>query len=146
MSEINHRVGIKATPEQVYEALTTNDGLAAWWTNDVSGAGDEGSTISFRFDGGGPDFEVAELVPNKSVRWWHVGKVPSAWERTEVRFLLQADGEQTFVRFSHSNWKGNDEFLAHCTTKWAVFLLSLKAYLETGKGHPYPHDTQINCD
>jgi hypothetical protein len=32
----------------------------------------------------------------------------------------------------------------HCSTKWAVFLLSLKALLETGAGSPFPHDTQIN--
>jgi hypothetical protein len=47
MTDINHRVGIKATPESVYEALTTDDGLTKWWTNDISGAGEVGSAIEF---------------------------------------------------------------------------------------------------
>lgn len=144
MHEINHRVGIDATPERIYQALTTNDGLAAWWTHDVSGAGGEGSIIEFRFGGGGPDFEVAELVSNRSVRWWHSGNVPEAWMKTEILFQLQQEEEQTFVRFTHSNWKENSDFLAHCCSKWGVFLLSLKDYLETGKGRPYPNDLQID--
>ena len=71
MSEINHQVGIKSSPEDVYKALTTNEGLMKWWTNDVAGAGEVGSIIKFRFNGGGPDFSVSELVPNEKVRWTH---------------------------------------------------------------------------
>lgn len=67
MYAINHRVGIQAPSEQVYEALTTNDGLMKWWTNDVSGAGDVGAVIKFRFNGSGPDFKVAKLVANNTV-------------------------------------------------------------------------------
>lgn len=32
----------------------------------------------------------------------------------------------------------------HCSTKWAIFLMSLKAYLETGAGQPSPHDVKID--
>jgi hypothetical protein len=110
----------------------------------VSGSGKEGSIIEFRFGGGGPDFEVAELIPNQSVRWWHSGRIPKAWIKTEILFQLQPDKEQTFVRFTHSNWKENSDFLAHCSSKWGIFLLSLKAYLETGQGRPYPNDVQID--
>ncbi len=39
MAEIHHRIGIKASAERIYQALTTNEGLASWWTNDVTGAG-----------------------------------------------------------------------------------------------------------
>jgi hypothetical protein len=28
--------------------------------------------------------------------------------------------------------------MAHCSARWAYFLLSLKSYLETGKGTPFP--------
>ena len=43
MHEISHRVGIKASVEKIYQALTTNEGLTQWWPNDVSGAGSVGS-------------------------------------------------------------------------------------------------------
>jgi hypothetical protein len=32
----------------------------------------------------------------------------------------------------------------HCSTKWAVFLLSLKALLETGKGAPWPTEVKLD--
>ena len=144
MFAIHHRVGIKALPEIIYEALTTDEGLARWWTNDISGAGDVGSIIEFRFNGGGPDFEVTELIPNRRVRWRHSGNVPEAWMGTEILFELQTDDQQTFVRFTHCNWKESNNFMAHCSTKWAVFLISLKEAVETGQGMPFPNDTQID--
>jgi len=144
MAEISHRVGIKASPEKIYEALTTNNGLAQWWTNDISGAGEVGSIIEFRFNGGGPDFAVSELVPNKIVRWKHSGDMPESWMGTEILFQLKSEGEQTFVRFTHSNWKEPTDFMAHCSTKWAVFLISLKDAVETNQGKPFPNDIQID--
>ena len=45
MVDIIHRVGIAASAGEVYNALTTNMGLAKWWTTDTSGAGSVGSTI-----------------------------------------------------------------------------------------------------
>ncbi|MBQ0785797.1 MAG: SRPBCC domain-containing protein [Amphritea sp.] len=144
MMDINHRVGIKASPEKIYEALTTNDGLAQWWTNDISGAGGVGSIIEFRFNGGGPDFAVVELVANKTVRWKHSGNMPEPWMGTEILFQLQVEGEQTFVRFTHSDWKEPTDFMAHCSTKWAVFLISLKDAVESNQGRPFPNDMQID--
>jgi hypothetical protein len=32
----------------------------------------------------------------------------------------------------------------HCSTKWAYFLLALKAQLEGGRGTPYPDDMKIS--
>ena len=144
MHQINHRVGIKASPEKIYELLTTDTGLTQWWTNDVSGAGDVGSVIKFRFDGGGPDFTVSELTPNKVVHWKHSGNVPEDWMGTEISYQLEVEGDQTFVRFIHANWKESSDFLAHCSTKWAVFMLSLKDAAETGRGKPFPGDIHID--
>lgn len=144
MFAISHRVGIEALPERIYKALTTDEGLKQWWTNDITGAGGVGSVIKFRFNGGGPDFIVKELIVNKSVRWEHSGDVPEAWMGTEIYFQLQIDDKQTFVLFTHSNWKESTDFMAHCSTKWAVFLISLKEAVETNQGRPFPNDVQID--
>ena len=141
---IKHKVGIKASEQTIYNALTTNEGLAAWWTNDVSGAGEVGSTIAFRFNGGGPDFKVQSLTENRQVVWSHEESMPDAWNGTEIVFDIEPSAEQCFVHFQHRNWKSDDGFFAHCNTKWAVFLLSLKDYLETGAGKPFPNDIQID--
>jgi len=68
MAEIIYRVGIACSPNEVFDALTTNEGLSRWWTNDISGAGGVGSIIKFRFDGMGPDFELVELQTDTLVR------------------------------------------------------------------------------
>lgn len=144
MHSIHHEVGISATASAIYAALTTDKGLAGWWTTDTAGCGPVGSTIQFRFNGSGPDFEVTELRPDGLVRWRHCGGGPDAWVGTEVSFSLRVADHQTSVRFRHSGWAAERDFMAHCSTKWAVFLLSLKDLLETGKGKPFPHDIHIN--
>jgi len=146
MVNIIHRIGIKANPQDVYKALTTNEGLSTWWTTDTSGAGSVGSIIEFRFGGGGPDFEVVELQTDSLVRWKHSGEMPEAWMGTEVSFKLYPSDNQTLVLFSHSDWQGPSDFMAHCSTKWAMFLMSLKAALEKGKGNPFPNDVPIDYD
>ena len=37
MVDIAHRVGIKAPASQVYQALATPEGVAAWWAEDTHG-------------------------------------------------------------------------------------------------------------
>lgn len=144
MSDINHLVGIKATAKQIYQALTTDEGLMQWWTNDVSGAGPIGSIIKFRFNGSGPNFTVNQLVENKRVGWKHSGEMPQAWVGTNILFEIDETADQTMVKFTHSNWNEATSFHAHCNTKWAVFLLSLKDALEKNEGRPFPNDVQID--
>jgi len=146
MAEIIHRVGIAGSASEIYKALITDEGLSRWWTADTSGAGDVGSIIKFRFDGGGPDFEVVERKADSIVRWKHCGEMPGPWIGTEVSFQLRSEGGQTYVLFAHSNWKEPSDFMAHCSTKWAVFLVSLKEAIETGKGKPFPDDIHIDHD
>ena len=46
--DILHRVGIKATTDQVYEALATPEGVAGWWTEDSHGDRSVGGNLDFR--------------------------------------------------------------------------------------------------
>jgi uncharacterized protein YndB with AHSA1/START domain len=141
MVDILHRVGMTATPDQVYDALTTIEGLAAWWTTDTR-EGD--NTVEFRFgEVGGFDMRVVELTPNKRVEWLVVDG-PAEWIGTTVTFDLAQDGEWTIALFAHTGWREPVEFMYHCSTKWASFLLSLKALVETGTGAPHPRDVQIS--
>ena len=69
MVDILHRIGVEGvTPDKVYDALTTVEGLAGWWTDDTKGTGDEvGGVVAFRFLPGGFDMEVTELKPSERV-------------------------------------------------------------------------------
>ena len=111
MPNIIHRAGIKGNVNEIYNALTTNEGLARWWTTDTKGAGGIGSTIKFRFNGGGPDFEVIDLQENSLIKWKHSGEMPPAWIDTEISFKLTTEDEQTIVLFMHSNWKESSDFM-----------------------------------
>lgn len=144
MSTIRHRIGVRETaPQAVYDALTTIDGLAAWWAVDTSGDPAVDGVIAFRFSTGGFDMRVRELVPAKSVRW-EVVDGPEEWIGTEVSFDLRQEDGFTVVLFEHRGWAEPVEFMYHCSTKWASFLLSLKELLETGAGRPDPHDLRIS--
>src|SRR5690606_17387767 len=108
-----------------------------WWTRDTSGEAKVGGTLVFRFltpDGdekGQFQAEVLELAPGERVRWRIVAG-PEDWVGTEVEFALSRDGDMTLVLFAHRNWREATEFMAHCSMKWATFLLSLRSLVETG--------------
>lgn len=80
MVDILHRVAVKTpTPEKVYDALTTVEGLAGWWTDDTKGNADVGGILQFRFTPvGGFDIEVVELRPSERVTW-RVVDGPEEW-------------------------------------------------------------------
>ncbi|KON74687.1 activator of HSP90 ATPase [Cellulosimicrobium cellulans F16] len=145
MVDILHRVGVEgSTPEAVYRALTTVDGLAGWWTEGTTGGEGVGGVLAFRFPPvGGFDMEVVELRPSERVVW-RVVDGPEEWVGTTVEWDLRQDGDWTIVLFGHRGWAEPVEFMHHCSTKWASYLLSLKALTETGVGAPAPRDVQIS--
>jgi hypothetical protein len=75
---------------------------------------------------------------------WRIKSGPEEWVGTDVTFELSQVGEDVLVLFGHRNWREAVEFTAHCSMKWATFLLSLKALVETGKGRPAPDDLKID--
>lgn len=143
MVDILHRVAIEnATPEKVYDALATIEGLAGWWTDDTKGSTEVGGVIEFRFPPGGFDMEVLERRPAEGVTW-QVVEGPEEWVGTTVDWQLRQDGDYTIVLFKHQGWKEPVEFMHHCSTKWATYLMSLKSLVETGQGSPAPNDVHI---
>ena len=148
MVDILHRVGIKSSLKDTYEALSTREGLAAWWTTNTQGESKVGGVLKFRFSSegkeiGGFDMNVLELEPNKRVLW-EVVEGPAEWIGTRISFDLRQEGEYSIVLFKHQGWREPVEFMHHCSTKWAIFLMSLKSFLETGRGAPAPEDVKIS--
>ena len=140
MPDILHRVGITVPSKKVYDTLTTLDGLRHWWTLETTGKARQGGVIDFGFC----RMKVVKAQPGKSVHWKCVDG-PKEWVGTEVTFGLSHKQGQTFVLFKHAGWKKPVEFMHHCSTKWAVFLLSLKNWLEREEGRPAPYDVKIHA-
>jgi len=149
MVNIIHRMGTSASMQEVYKAISTIEGLSGWWTEEVSGDAGAGGRIQFTFRTPADDIkgqmvmEVKSLQPYQRVHWLCV-EGPEEWIFTDITFDLSEQDGLTILLFGHRNWRESVAFTAHCSMKWAVFLLSLREYLETGKGKPSPFDIKID--
>lgn len=149
MVNIVHKVGIKAPISKVYGAIATAGGVAGWWSEDITGVSEPGGRIDIGFRSpsgesmGAMGVTMMKLAPGQGVRW-RFDAGPPEWIGTDAVFKLSRDGDYTVLLFSHENWREQLEFTAHCSTKWATFMLSLKDYVEQGKGRPAPHDVKID--
>lgn len=139
MKTIIHKLRINAPVEKVYKALTTQEGLAGWWTPEAKAQPEVGSILRFSF---GPTYfkemKVEELKPQRKVKWLCI-KGYEDWLETTVNFELETHKDGTSLFFHHDGWKEYSEGFAVCSYDWAIFLRSLKFLCETGKGFPYPN-------
>lgn len=148
MVDIAHRIGIRAPASAVYTALATPTGVAGWWTEDTTGNGTEGGTLRVRFTKAGVEIgdmtmQITALQPDSLVEWQVVAG-PAEWIGTSIRFDLKQEDADCIVLFGHNGWAERVEFMQHCSMKWATFLLSLRALIETGTGQPSPRDLKID--
>ncbi|EPG76019.1 hypothetical protein LEP1GSC058_0335 [Leptospira fainei serovar Hurstbridge str. BUT 6] len=108
MPDILHRVGIDSPIQKVFEGITSINGLRRWWVTDTKGDAESNSTILFGF----ANMKVIELQPYESVKWKCI-QGPGKWLDTEVKFRFEYKENQTFVIFTHANWKEPVEFMHH---------------------------------
>jgi hypothetical protein len=141
MPYIVHRVGVNAEPLKVFPALATIEGLRGWWVSTTTGDPSKGGLINFGFC----DMQVIAAEPDKFVHW-RCTRGPDEWVNTDVSFRLEWKEDQTYVLFKHANWRDAVEFMYHCSTKWATFLLSLRDSVESAAGHPVPNDIKIHVN
>ncbi len=160
MPNIRERLLIGAPPEEVYAALTTQEGLSSWWTPDVKATPQRDSTARFGFQ---PPYvkemKITELTPGKRVQWKCIDGAEE-WKDTILTFELEGgdrdsllrahpemadqvaqqtgNGTTTLLTFAHDNWHQYTPMFAECSYTWGQFLRGLKLLCETGKGRPWP--------
>jgi uncharacterized protein YndB with AHSA1/START domain len=136
MKEIKHNLAIKAAPEKIFEALTTQKQLAGWWTSDTTARAETGSVNVFIFGKFRNEMKVTRLTNNKLVEWKCISSIDE-WIGTEISFELEEKNDRTLLRFSHRGWKEVTDTFAGCNYDWAMSLKSLKLLCETGTGTPH---------
>jgi uncharacterized protein YndB with AHSA1/START domain len=141
MPDILHEVTIKASPEKVYKALTEQSELAAWWTRDATAQPEVGTVSEFKFMGGQMTFKIRidALEPNRQISWTPLQGAPD-WPGTRITWDLTPVDGGTKVLFGHRDYASTEGSFANVSYNWAGYLISLKHYLETGKGAPHPDD------
>jgi uncharacterized protein YndB with AHSA1/START domain len=136
---------INTSKDRLYKAVTQPTDLSHWWTVGARGDNTLGGRLEFWFD----DFcasvaEIRLLAPGQRASWHVIGGGAGDWIGTDIDFSIFEEQGNTLLHFRHSNWQDDARAFPHCSLGWAIFLLSLKEYAETGKGRPYPYDLPIN--
>jgi uncharacterized protein YndB with AHSA1/START domain len=139
--DILHLVRIQASPERVYDALTTPEGIRNWWTRDSDLDVRVGGEGEFRFYGGKTitQIRIDELRPHARVSWTVTASgAPGGWAGTTIAFELRPTGDVTVLAFRHRGFAEANDGYALVNTGWAYYLVSLQQYLELGRGAPHP--------
>jgi len=138
MEKISTQRNIVASPSHVQRALTTTEGLRAWWTGDCELNGQE-ARFRFAKEGGVMElaFRVDVAAPDR-VEWTCIGQRNNPdWQDTRVLFELSPTHDGTRLDFAHTGWKEKGKVYEMCVAGWDHFMNSLKSYAETGKGTPF---------
>ena len=134
---IEHEVWIAADQDRVFEAITTREGLDAWWGPCVAGEPKEGFVIELDHSLGDLlRFEITELVPNERVVWTCASTFddtsnPAAeWRGQRLTFdlqprrdhaLLGVPRDVTVVRFQQT-WPDDARWRGFCNAAWGQTL------------------------
>ena len=109
MADIVHHFQIKASPQQIFRAISTPQGLDAWWSKSSKGRPGKGEEYELGF-GPGYDWraEVSEFVPEGQFELRLID-AQEDWLETRVGFCLDQQQDLTQVRFHHSGWPQDNE-------------------------------------
>jgi len=137
-----HAVDIQAEPAKVFEAITTREGEAGFWTSDNDVEPTIGSTARFGFPHAPVDakMRIDTLDPGKRVAWASLGEFPY-WAGTTITWELAPgpDGTGTRLLFRHAGWPDDypEQEFASVNFVWGQVLARLKSYCETGQPQPF---------
>lgn len=139
MADILHKITMAAPKNKVFAALSSVEGLSGWWTTTTEGESVPGRLLTFRF-GKHTTLMQVEMLEHDQRVVWECKEQNSEWTGTRLSFELSEDAGRTTLVFRHAAWEKQTPLFAHCSMKWATFLLSLRQYVETGEGRPFPRD------
>ncbi len=139
MPEIHHATPTAATAAAVIDAISTEAGLRAFWTDQATAKAEIGSEAVFGF---GPNAEmqfhmrVDAIEPASAVSWTCVAGPPE-WTGTTVHWSAEAlpDG-QTLIRFSHTRFPATHDAASESFV-WAMVLARLVEYAHSGRPNPF---------
>ena len=137
------QVRFTAPPEALFDAFTTLEGIAGWWTQEVSGSGTEDGELTLGFPNSGGPRVVLHVDTAERARSvvWSVRAVPPlpAWEEwagTRIVVRLQPGGEGgTTMEFEHEGLNPGLHCYDTCSRGWDHGLASLRTYVDTGTRH-----------
>ncbi|MCI0571564.1 MAG: SRPBCC domain-containing protein [Myxococcaceae bacterium] len=142
MNPIAHELHIQGTPDEVFHAVSTTEGLNGWWAKDGRAAAQVGGLAELRFDKGGRvvpmTFRIDALEPGRRVAWTCTQNGNPEWIGTTLTWELEAaSGGNTTLRFVHAGFQKGASSYNMTADGWKHFMSSIKAFVETGTGQPW---------
>ncbi len=130
------QIDIATTPEKLFKALTTREGLAGWFTPEAKAEPKVGGLNEFSFDSTHTlGFRVEALEPGRVV--WAPVQAPAEWLASRLTFAAIPEGPTVELTFTHSDLPEGYAAYGFFTYCWSQYVRSLKLLLETGAGEPY---------
>ena len=133
------RIRVNASPDAVFDALTTVSGLAAWW-NPATGSGATGGELRFIMNAPEPLVIHVDEATRPTLVRWTVTDCPFLpdWVGTRPTFsIIRVDSTTAELHFHHHGLSQDLECSDMCTRSWNHYVASLRDYLELGRGNPY---------
>ena len=139
MPDIAMQLDTAASRQVVVDALTSQTGLASWWTRTVEVAPGVGGMVKPSFAAAPLPFDlrVDESTATRVV--WRTLSFPPHWVGTEVRWELSDAPENagTRVLFTHAGLHADDAEMPSAAFTWGQCLGRLQKYTESGTPQPY---------
>jgi uncharacterized protein YndB with AHSA1/START domain len=136
---IDLTIDIDATLDEVWQALTTGEGIARWFAPHAAVTPGEGGSVSVGWD-------PKEMWSQPITVWEPLRRLQTASEmptadgrvvRLAVDYYLEAQGGRVRVRLVHSGFDDSsswDDYIDGLDAGWTYFLFNLKHALERHRG------------
>ena len=134
-----YEVQLSTTPEAVFKALTTSEGIAGWcaksnrlWKDNAD------EFLSVDFGQVKKLMRVEKTTPLSGLTWNVLECTLHEWPGTRITFNITptSDGG-SLLKLEHIGLNPQLECFESCSSGWVYFMASLKQYVETGKGTPH---------
>ena len=124
---LSTQVAVAAPLDDVLAAVTTLDGLAGWWTPDVSGSPAAHGELTLRFDGRATVMRVEHVDPAGLVVWTcTASETFDDWVGTAVWFDVRPrPGGGALLMFRHVGLTPELECFGVCRPRWEHHLRNL---------------------
>ena len=136
---IDLTIDIDATLDEVWQALTTGEGIARWFSPHAAVTPGEGGSVSVGWD-------PKEMWTQPITVWEPLRRMQTASEmptadgrvvRLAVDYYVEAHGGRVRVRLVHSGFDDSgswDDYIDGLDAGWTYFLFNLKHALERHRG------------
>ena len=140
MEPIVHELRVRASAQEAYKAVATEQGIKGWWAKNTDVGERAGDKVELRFTK--PDmsavmnFEISVLEPNQKVEWTCTKNTNSIWPGSRLEWRVSEEDQGSTVDFRHSGFSAGGPPYDATVQGWQFFMESLRQYLDGGQATP----------